>query len=188
MRTDDAERADAREALGRHFSAGRLDYTEYEDRIGVAMSARTRADLWELFTDLPHPHPRSLSADGGPDQPTVWRPDTPLAASRWVPPPQPPANVSLYAGNPPTPFGFDPQTGRPYSDKEKVLAGLLQLFVGCFGVGQFYTGHTGIGVAQLLITVLTLGFLAPVSMLWGLIDGILMLTGSVADKQGRPLR
>ncbi|KRV47584.1 hypothetical protein AQ490_06740 [Wenjunlia vitaminophila] len=78
------------------------------------------------------------------------------------------------------PYGYDPY-GRPYSDKSKTTAGLLQIFLGCFGVGRFYTGHTGMAVAQLL----TCGGLG----IWALIDGIIILTsGTVTDAQGRPLR
>jgi TM2 domain-containing membrane protein YozV len=78
---------------------------------------------------------------------------------------------------------YDPQ-GRPYSDKTKLVAGLLGIFLGGFGVGRFYTGHTGLGVAQLLVSVFTCGFGA----LWGLIDGILILVNGGTDAQGRVLR
>ena len=87
------------------------------------------------------------------------------------------------------PFGIDPVTGQPFSDKSKVAAGLLSIFLGTLGVGRFYTGHWGIGLAQLLITVLTLGFGAMVTGLWSLIDGIITLTSSTAsDSEGRILR
>jgi TM2 domain-containing membrane protein YozV len=79
------------------------------------------------------------------------------------------------------PFGIEPMTGLPYSDKSRVVAGLLQIFLGTFGVGRFYTGHTGIAVLQLLFSWLSCG-------IWPLIDGIMMLTGRVTDSQGRPLR
>ncbi len=79
------------------------------------------------------------------------------------------------------PFGVDPLTGLPFSDKSKMVAGLLQIFLGCFGIGRFYTGHTGIAVAQLLFGWVTCG-------IWPLVDGILMLMGKVTDAQGRPLR
>jgi hypothetical protein len=79
------------------------------------------------------------------------------------------------------PYGIDPITGMPFSDKSKMIAGLLQIFLGYFGVGRFYTGHIGIAVAQLLLGWLTCG-------IWPLIDGILMLMGKVTDAQGRPLR
>lgn len=83
------------------------------------------------------------------------------------------------------PYGIDPITGMPFSDKSRVAAGLLSIFVGSFGVGRFYTGHVGLGVAQLAITVLTCGVLGWV---WPVVDGIMMLTGKVTDAQGRPLR
>lgn len=83
--------------------------------------------------------------------------------------------------NPRAPYGVDPITGMPFSDKSKLVAGLLQIFLGSFGVGRFYTGHTGLAVAQLLLSWLTCG-------VWPLIDGILILMGKVTDAQGRPLR
>ena len=78
------------------------------------------------------------------------------------------------------PYGIDPVTGMPYSDKSKVVAGLLNIFL--FGAGRIYTGHMGIGIAQILTTLL-----CGVGYIWALIDGIMMLTGKVPDAQGRPL-
>jgi TM2 domain-containing membrane protein YozV len=81
---------------------------------------------------------------------------------------------------PQAPYGFDPQ-GRPYSDKSKITAGLLQIFLGGLGIGRFYVGSVGVGIAQLL-TCGGLGF-------WSLIDGILFLTSNDrTDAQGRVLR
>jgi hypothetical protein len=31
--------------------------------------------------------------------------------------------------------------GRPLSDKSKLVAGLLQIFLGGFGIGRFYLGY-----------------------------------------------
>ncbi|MCX5407657.1 TM2 domain-containing protein [Streptomyces sp. NPDC002886] len=71
--------------------------------------------------------------------------------------------------------------GQPYSDKSKLVAGLLQIFLGGLGIGRFYTGHTGMAIAQLL-TCGGLGF-------WALIDGILFLVkDDRTDKAGRVLR
>ena len=50
-------------------------------------------------------------------------------------------------------------------------------------------GYTGKGIAQLLITLLTCGFGAFISSVWGLIEGILILTGSITtDANGVPLK
>ena len=72
--------------------------------------------------------------------------------------------------------------------KSKIAAGLLGIFLGSFGVHNFYLGYTGKAVAQLLITLLTCGFGAFVSSIWGLVEGILILTGSInVDGNGNPL-
>ncbi|MBE6482282.1 MAG: TM2 domain-containing protein [Actinomyces ruminicola] len=86
--------------------------------------------------------------------------------------------------------------GQPYAvynQKSKVAAGLLGIFLGSLGVHNFYLGHTGKAVAQLLITLLSLGFLAFVSAIWGLVEGIIILTATPGaqpwgvDAKGVPL-
>ena len=67
--------------------------------------------------------------------------------------------------------------------KSKVAAGLLGIFLGCFGAHNFYLGYTGRAVAQLLITLLSFGILAPVSVLWGFVEGIVILCA----RPGQPL-
>lgn len=84
---------------------------------------------------------------------------------------------------PGAPFGVDAY-GRPLSDKSKLTSGLLQLFLGGFGVGRFYLGYTTIGVAQIVVTIVTCG----IGAIWGLIDAIMILTDKVPDAQGRTLR
>ncbi len=71
-------------------------------------------------------------------------------------------------------------------EKSKLAAGLLGIFVGGLGVHRFYLGYTGIGIAQIFVTLLTFG----IGALWGFIEGILILTGGgiKKDAKGRPLR
>jgi GntR family transcriptional regulator len=52
LRVSDAEREAVADRLAEHFAAGRLDQDEFDDRVGRAMSAKTRADLSGLFADL----------------------------------------------------------------------------------------------------------------------------------------
>ena len=73
--------------------------------------------------------------------------------------------------------------------KSKMAAGLLGIFLGSLGIHNFYLGYTGKAVAQLLISVLSCGILALASQIWGLVEGIQILTGSIAtDANGIPLK
>lgn len=75
------------------------------------------------------------------------------------------------------------------AQKSKVAAGLLGIFLGSLGVHNFYLGYTGKAVAQLLISLLSCGALALVSEIWGLVEGIQILTGSInKDAKGIPLK
>ena len=75
------------------------------------------------------------------------------------------------------------------NQKSKLAAGLLGIFLGAFGVHNFYLGYNEKAVAQLLITILSCGILSVVSGIWGLIEGILILTDSITvDAEGNKLR
>jgi TM2 domain-containing membrane protein YozV len=87
-----------------------------------------------------------------------------------MPPPPPPAPIS----------GQEP--------KQKLIAGLLGIFLGSIGIHRFYLGYNKIGVYQIIATVLTCG----AAGLWGFIEGILYLVGGTAngyktDVNGVPL-
>jgi TM2 domain-containing membrane protein YozV len=114
--------------------------------------------------------------------------DSPSPQSPGYPPPP----YAQYPGpgaypDPAAPFGRHPVTGQPLSDKSKTVAGLLQLLglFGIAGIGRIYLGHTGLGVAQLLVGFVTCGLGAVV---WGVVDALLILTDKVSDPLGRPLR
>jgi TM2 domain-containing membrane protein YozV len=162
VRIGNSEREAAVRELGEHYAEGRLDSQEYEERTAAAYAARTADQLVPLFDDLPR---------HGDDQATVALPQ-PAAAPPPVAPP---------SWDPAAPYGREPDTGLPYSQRYKVIAGVLQLVLP-FGVGRFYTGHVGRGLAQLLLSPLVIGFV------WAFVDGILMLVGRPVDAEGRPLR
>ena len=93
---------------------------------------------------------------------------------------QPPGYPQPYPGQG-MPASVDPQA------KSKIVAGLLGIFVGGFGVHRFYLGFTKIGVIQIIVTILTCG----IGSLWGFVEGILYLIGTgnyTTDATGRPLR
>ena len=48
-RIGDAERERATARLGEHFAEGRLDHEEYDERLDAIWSARTAADLDQVF-------------------------------------------------------------------------------------------------------------------------------------------
>ena len=110
---------------------------------------------------------------------------------QYPPPPGPyPPPAGPYPSaymDPAAPFGRHPLTGEPLSEKSKVVAGLLQLLglFGLVGIGRIYLGYTGLGIAQLVVGLVTCGLGAVV---WGIIDAVLILTDKVRDPEGRPLR
>ena len=68
--------------------------------------------------------------------------------------------------------------------KSKMAAGLLGLFLGAWGVHNFYLGFTSKAVIQIVVTICTCGL----GGLWGFIEGIMILAGSInTDANGRPL-
>jgi hypothetical protein len=85
LRIGDAERAAAADQLAWHFSQGRLDQVELDERLEGAMRAATAGDLTRLFADLPDTEP--VAAAGarprpGPRLDTSPRPARPRRRPR----------------------------------------------------------------------------------------------------------
>lgn len=59
--------------------------------------------------------------------------------------------------------------------KERMAYMILAIFLGCFGVHNFYAGYTGRGAAQLCITILSLGLLCFVPAIWALIEAFTVM-------------
>lgn len=102
---------------------------------------------------------------------------------------QPGANVCLNCG-------VAAAGSLPANAKSKMVAGLLGIFLGCFGVHNFYLGYTGKAVTQLVLTIVGIvlscifvgAFLVLGVWIWALIEGVMILTGSISqDAQGNPL-
>ncbi|HEX6254901.1 MAG TPA: DUF1707 domain-containing protein [Euzebyales bacterium] len=68
VRASDAERDRVIEVLHRHAADGRLTMTEFEERVGEAYAAVTRADLEPVLRDLPA-LPTLASPPSGPRRP-----------------------------------------------------------------------------------------------------------------------
>ena len=71
LRVSDAERNTVTEQLATHYSDGRLDQAEFDERVSRAMAAKTRGDLDGLFDDLPDPEPAGASRNARPGDPAV---------------------------------------------------------------------------------------------------------------------
>ncbi len=77
------------------------------------------------------------------------------------------------------------------SDKSKLVAGLLAIFLGSLGIHNFYLGQTKRALIQLLVSVLTCGIGATAIGIWALIEGIFILIGRdgyKTDAEGKLLR
>jgi Domain of unknown function (DUF1707) len=57
LRFGDDERNKAVELLSEHLTEGRLTQTEFNDRLAIALQARTTEEIEQLFEDLPGPNP-----------------------------------------------------------------------------------------------------------------------------------
>lgn len=139
-------------------------------------------------TTLPagvQPAGQPSTASTGEAVPPTSGPSTPNPSQFGTPPP--------YAGGAPNygqPTRLDPTA------KSKLAAGLLGIFLGAFGIHRFYLGYKNIAIAQLacgviglLLLPFTCGLIYLGAHIWGLVDGIMILTGSLAtDGEGKPLR
>lgn len=101
-------------------------------------------------------------------------------------------------GRTPPGAAFCPQCGysmnqrrlvQTYQQKSKIAAGLFGIFLGGLGIHNFYLGFKGKAIAQLLISILSFGLLSWISAIWGFIEGIMILAGSICyDADGMPLK
>lgn len=117
-----------------------------------------------------------------------------FVATQPVATPPPPPNVSTATAPQPPPFNpvmpsyyptpqhaFSPAYAPMRSDRNRIVAGILQLLIP--GVGRIYLGYAAYGVLQLFFTMCF-----GIGYIWSFIDGIVILTGGVKlDGYGRQL-
>ena len=96
---------------------------------------------------------------------------------------QPPFQTGYEPIQPPAPlYGQSTSVDwqRLGADK-KILAGILGIIVGGFGIHKFVLGYQKEGLTMLLVSVLSCGTLAGVMHIIGIIEGICYLTKSDED-------
>lgn len=114
------------------------------------------------------PAPQPDYAQGNPN------PNPDPGAGYVYTPPMPDPNYAQGSPNP------QPQKK---SSRSKIAAGLLGIFLGGWGIHNFYLGKTSMGVIQIVVTLVTCG----IGSLWGFVEGIMCLCGQVTDVDGLPL-
>lgn len=92
-----------------------------------------------------------------------------------------------YGPPPPPPHALHNGVPVGLSRRNRWVAGALGILLGYLGVHRFYLGSTGIGLTQLLLTVLSVGILSPIVAIWGIVEGILCFCGAIDDVDGLPL-
>ena len=70
-------------------------------------------------------------------------------------------------------------TSQDISPKSRLIVTLFAAFLGGLGIHRFYLGQTGLGILMLL----TMGGCG----IWALVDFILAVSGSMKDKDGKPI-
>ena len=87
----------------------------------------------------------------------------------------------------------------PREPKSKLVAGLLGIFLGGFGVHNFYLGYNkkaiiqvSVSVACILLSCCTFGITLIGTLgieVWGIVEGIMILCGKInEDGEGNPLK
>ena len=79
----------------------------------------------------------------------------------------------------------EPVAVDPAQQKSKIVAGILGILLGGFGVHNFYLGFTKKAILQIVLNFLCFG----IGGIWGLIEGIMILIGKIdKDAAGVPLK
>lgn len=74
----------------------------------------------------------------------------------------------------------------PVVQRSKFVAGILGLVLGFLGAHNFYLGYKKRAIVQLVLTVLSAG---TISIIWGIIEGLIILSSSTyRDADGNLLK
>lgn len=137
IRIGDSERDTAVERLRAHHAEGRLDISEFDDRLEKALAARTAGDLLQIFKDLPD-DPFDLPRDDR----DVYAASDPMPYAQ---PPVPYAQPNPYAHLQP-----QPDIRQVSMNRSSGGSGMMTALIGVVFLLTFATGGR---LAPLLIVV-----------------------------------
>jgi hypothetical protein len=113
VRASDAERDQAIGELRDRYAEGRLSQDTFLYRIDAALRAKDRAELHDLFADLPGPH--GTGSDSGAPRRADWRALGRLARSRLTPSrltPSRAGGLGVSGWRKPPPLRLPPESGK----------------------------------------------------------------------------
>ena len=71
---------------------------------------------------------------------------------------------------------------QPIVYKSKMIAAVLGLILGGLGIHNFYLGYSSKGFIQIVLFfmgIISFGLTTFISVIWGIVDALLILTGSI---------
>jgi TM2 domain-containing membrane protein YozV len=109
--------------------------------------------------------------------------------TRIPPPPGPPFAGTARPVQPPVMMAVPAELPRRVGPKSKIVAGVLGILLGGFGVHRFYLGYIGIGLVQLFLGIMICGWPGTLyaAWIWGFVEGIVCLCGGMRDRNGLAL-
>lgn len=77
----------------------------------------------------------------------------------------------------------------PRPQRSAYIAAFLSIFLGVFGVHNFYLNNTTKGIIQLVISVVTFGIGAIAVEIWSIVEAVQLLQGKInVDGEGYPIK
>lgn len=168
--------------IGHYGQLGPLTRDQIDELVdGGVISRDTYVWATGMAEWLPAERVVELRSVFNASQPPFAAPPPPPSIPKLSAPPQTAPIRSTYQPDSLShPGAFSPLYSPIRSDRNRALAGILQLLIP--GVGRMYLGYAAYGVLQLIFAFCGVGYL------WSIIDGIVILTGGVKlDGYGRQL-
>jgi TM2 domain-containing membrane protein YozV len=117
------------------------------------------------YPNPPQPYPQAYPPSVAPQPAPYQQPYPPP-----YPPPVAPPSYSYNQYQQQALVAPQPYPIYQVEPKSRVVFILLAIFLGAFGVHNFYAGYVGRGIAQLLLTFFTCGYGAILVFIWSIIE------------------